>query len=260
MGVSMKKCFYFPFFPDEWLGSPKIMLMTPAEEGAYIRLLAIAWGNDNCALPNDDIQLASLSRLNEDWFKGSGDKIRQNFVRNGDTIYNSKLKILKKNLKKIISAKKIAGKAGAKKRWENNQVHGTAIADPKQNDGRPIAYKVKLNKIKEIHIAKGNGKFPQEWYQQLEQEYIAITNRKPVGSGWGKIRATFKQLFEEGYQVSDISGCMKFCQKKYTDWYMPALINHISAYKASGRSSALETLKEEAKKTKKEVVNHETEF
>lgn len=134
------------------------MLMTPAEEGAYIRLLAISWGSDGCSLPNDDNALSSLSRLGADWFTGSGDKIRQNFVRDGGEIYNIKLRILKKNLKKIISAKQKAGKEGAKKRWENKEIHSTpnatALAD---SNGTPIAVKVKY-KVKDKLKEKENTK------------------------------------------------------------------------------------------------------
>jgi len=67
------------------------MLMTPSEEGAYIRLLAIAWGAPDCGLPDDDTQLATLSRLGEQWLKGSSSTLRQCFFslrRNNGAIYN----------------------------------------------------------------------------------------------------------------------------------------------------------------------------
>jgi hypothetical protein len=55
----------FQFYPDDWLSSPKISTMTPAEEGAYIRLLAYTWNDPDCTIPNDDASLAILSRLGE---------------------------------------------------------------------------------------------------------------------------------------------------------------------------------------------------
>ena len=65
--------------------------MTPAEEGAYIRLLAIAWSSDDCGLPNDDNELAILSRLHEGWFNGGSTKIRKCFVVKGTRLYNKRL-------------------------------------------------------------------------------------------------------------------------------------------------------------------------
>ena len=39
----MSKLPYFPFFNQDWLSSPKVRLMTDAQEGIYIHLLASAW-------------------------------------------------------------------------------------------------------------------------------------------------------------------------------------------------------------------------
>ncbi len=90
----MPKDFHSPAFqiyPNEWLGSTKIMLMTPAEEGAYFRLLCIEWNSRDCSLPDDDKQLSVLSRLDQEWFNGSGIKIRQNFVSRRGKIFNKRL-------------------------------------------------------------------------------------------------------------------------------------------------------------------------
>jgi uncharacterized protein YdaU (DUF1376 family) len=89
--TKMGKSPAFQFYVNDWLGSPNIMLMTPAEEGAYIRLLAIEWGSDDCGLPNDDKELAILSRLGEGWFNGASTKIRKCFIEKGTRLYNKRL-------------------------------------------------------------------------------------------------------------------------------------------------------------------------
>lgn len=68
----------FLFYPGDWLSSTSIALMTPAEEGAYIRLLCHEWNDPDCSLPSDDESLAALSRLGASWAK-SGPKIMRNF-------------------------------------------------------------------------------------------------------------------------------------------------------------------------------------
>lgn len=73
----MTKSPAFQFYPNDWLSSPKIATMTPAEEGAYIRLLCYDWANDG--IPDNDQQLAALSRLGEGWLKGGCPLVRQCF-------------------------------------------------------------------------------------------------------------------------------------------------------------------------------------
>lgn len=66
----MNKSPAFQFYPNDWLSSPRIAMMTPAQEGAYIRLLAYAWNDPDCGIPDDDKVLAHLSRLGDGWFDG----------------------------------------------------------------------------------------------------------------------------------------------------------------------------------------------
>lgn len=80
----------FQFYPDAWLSSTDILLMSPAEEGAYIRLLSHAWMAEDCGLPNDDAQLAIISRLGKQWPK-SGKRLRAKFEAIGDRLFNTRL-------------------------------------------------------------------------------------------------------------------------------------------------------------------------
>lgn len=75
----------FQFYPSDWLSSGKVSLMKPEYEGAYIRLLAYAWLDPDCSIPDDDDQLASLSRLGEGWFKGGSQMVRACFIKS-DTL------------------------------------------------------------------------------------------------------------------------------------------------------------------------------
>lgn len=58
----------FQFYPDKWLSSPRVALMTPSQEGAYIRLLCYDWDKDG--IPNDPDQLAKLSRVSVEEIRG----------------------------------------------------------------------------------------------------------------------------------------------------------------------------------------------
>ena len=67
----------FQFYPNDWLSSAAVILMTPEQEGAYIRLLCYDWASDG--IPDDDATLAALSRLGEGWLKGGSTVVRKCF-------------------------------------------------------------------------------------------------------------------------------------------------------------------------------------
>lgn len=56
----MAKIPYFPFYPDDWLSSPRVMTMTYEQRGLYIHLLAMAWKMDGCSIPNDPALIRRL--------------------------------------------------------------------------------------------------------------------------------------------------------------------------------------------------------
>lgn len=136
----------FQFYPADWLGSADIMTMTPAEEGAFIRLLSIAWLQDDCGLPDNDQALARLSRLGQHWFAGpngtamaqplqgygGGIALRKKFVARGGRLYNERLLLEREKQAARRSEKSEAGKKGAAKRWKQGR-YSKAIAQPKHS-------------------------------------------------------------------------------------------------------------------------------
>ncbi len=83
---------WFPFFAGDWLSSPAILDMKPEQEGAYIRLLASAWGKGDKepSLPADSVSLARRSRLGARWGK-LGPLVREQFEERDGRLYNTKL-------------------------------------------------------------------------------------------------------------------------------------------------------------------------
>lgn len=107
----------FQFYPDSWLSSQDIMLMSPAEEGAYIRLLAISWLSEDCGLPDDDDVLSRLSRLGEAWFKGGSTVLRNKFEKRDGRLYNLRLLEERKKQEEWRVKSSEGGKKSAKLRW-----------------------------------------------------------------------------------------------------------------------------------------------
>jgi uncharacterized protein YdaU (DUF1376 family) len=134
----------FQFYANDWLGSTQIMLMSPAEEGAYIRLLAIAWNDEDCCLPNDDEKLAKLSRLGKKWHSHSGAIIRKCFKVKGNKIFNERLLKEKRKIEDFRKERSKSGKRGAENRWhchkgkknkKDSLANGSAMAQPMAKNG-----------------------------------------------------------------------------------------------------------------------------
>lgn len=61
---------FFPMFPKDFLTSPRVRMMTPAQVGGYIILLCTAWDQTpRGTLPDNDEELAVLSGLGDEWAK-----------------------------------------------------------------------------------------------------------------------------------------------------------------------------------------------
>jgi uncharacterized protein YdaU (DUF1376 family) len=117
----------FQFYPADWLASSSVSLMTPAEEGAYIRLLALEWLQNDCGLPDDDAQLASLSRLGKKWFSGSGAKLRRKFTPVNGRLFNDRL--IEERQKQFEWKKRCSdgGKKGMESRYRGNKPDITTL-------------------------------------------------------------------------------------------------------------------------------------
>lgn len=123
----------FQFYPDAWLSSTSVSLMTPAEEGAYIRLLCHAWQAEDCGLPDDDEELAVLSRLRDEWEGKSARRIRAKFSAIDGRLYNNRL-IEERQKQLEWSSKSIAAgkKSGESRRGKN----GLTVVEPNANQMR----------------------------------------------------------------------------------------------------------------------------
>lgn len=114
---------YFKFYPNDWLGSQHVALLTPAEEGAYIHLLALAWNSPDCSLPDDDSALAFLSRLFVGWDE-SRDKIRRGFTAKNGKLYPKKLQGLFHEAQEVSETKS----KSADERWGKEKYFESELA------------------------------------------------------------------------------------------------------------------------------------
>jgi len=120
--------FYFPFIVNDWLGGEATSQMTPAQEGAFIRLLAISWQSKTapCTLPNDDVALAQMSRLGAHW-KKLGPFVKQQFELVDGRLRNRKLWAVYQDSLAKHERRANAGRLGAQARAQRGGTNASHV-------------------------------------------------------------------------------------------------------------------------------------
>jgi uncharacterized protein YdaU (DUF1376 family) len=107
---------WFPFFPNDWLSSTDILMMTGVQAHGYLLLLCHAWNSDDCGLPNDDQILSKLARIGREYgsyWPPNKQAILKHFVLRDNRWYN--VKLLSIRLKTQEKSESAQGSANA--RW-----------------------------------------------------------------------------------------------------------------------------------------------
>jgi uncharacterized protein YdaU (DUF1376 family) len=126
---------WFPVYVSEWIGSRAISMMLPEQEGAFWRLLLLAWGDGDVepSLPDNDAALAQMSRLGRRWTKLGG-LLREQFAARDGRLYNDKLSVVWRDQqdKHEVAAKRASagGKARAAKMHQPEHAQSSASSTP----------------------------------------------------------------------------------------------------------------------------------
>lgn len=176
------KCPAFQFYCKDWLSSPKIAMMTPAEEGAYLRLLCYCWDDIDCSIPNDSLMLARLSRLHDFW-TNSEQIILSCFVDHPTKIgYLTNMRLQKELQKQKNWRKKCseAGKMSAAKRKETYRDSNVSSTNVEQENSRLVQLK---GNIAVCSLQSAD----KDLCSELDQANIKHPDLKTIGSAKKKI-------------------------------------------------------------------------
>lgn len=121
-----------PLLVDAYLGDTTHL--TAEQHGAYLLLLMSMWKRDG-ALPNDDGQLAVISRLSPAKWRTSKATLMGFFTVDGGVLTQKRLLVELERSKKNLSKRSEAGKTGAQKRWQTNG-EGNGKEDGNRNGNR----------------------------------------------------------------------------------------------------------------------------
>lgn len=121
----------FQFYPKDWMSDINTRCMTLEECGAYVELLCVEWLEKG--LPDDDEQLAVISRLGDKWEK-SGDKIKKCFNKVGDKLIHPRLKKERAKQKKRREQTSAAGRLGGMSRKTKGNMVKQTLSESLAND------------------------------------------------------------------------------------------------------------------------------
>ncbi len=117
----MSKIPYFPFYPDDYLSSPKVLKMSDAQQGIYVRLLCLSWKYPNCKLPSDQESLMRLCPRSR--WKNIKYVVQECFMIDGDLTYN--LRLMHEHSKALAKSEKM--KKSANYRWNKEKQDADAM-------------------------------------------------------------------------------------------------------------------------------------
>jgi uncharacterized protein YdaU (DUF1376 family) len=182
--------------------------MTPEQRGAYIDLLAYAWGNgdDPPALPDDDAKLAALSGLGKRWFK-VGQLVRDQFSAANGLLLNERLSEVWVAQQARYQKLAKAGKAGGDAKAKGKQTASDATASVKHIE-------VEVERETTTATASGASQEPTPEFLTAWRSYPRRLGSNPRLGAWHAWQARVREgesVIEMGFGVDRYR---KFCQSQ----------------------------------------------
>lgn len=122
-----KKLPAFQFYPRDWLASPSVMMMTLAEQGAYMRLLSFQWLNGS--IPDNDDDRARILLCSESDARLLFRNLSKHFVVKDGLLVNERLREQYDEALAFRALQSEKGKRSAEARWGCNQTDNQNVTE-----------------------------------------------------------------------------------------------------------------------------------
>ena len=202
----------FQFYPSDWLSSTNITLMTPAQEGAYIRLLCHAWNDPDCSIPDDDAALAVLTRLFEGWFDGGSAIVRKNFEPHPEIpgrLVNARLLLERKKQDAWREKSRTGGIRSGESRTKAQLKGGSKIVEPKGNISSSSSSSIKDNTVDKSTDVPSASSTPAD--QVFDHWKTSLNHPRSILDA--KRRRLINERLKEGFSVEDLKSAIDGCKQ-----------------------------------------------
>lgn len=123
---------WMPLYIADYLGDT--MHLTAEQHGAYLLLLMAAWKRGG-HVPDDDDQLAAISRTGERWQTHCGRIVRAFFTQRDGLLFHGRVEAELIAAREKVSKRAEAGRAGAAAKWQRDGKRiGDAMPEQRQID------------------------------------------------------------------------------------------------------------------------------
>lgn len=156
------KSYSFYFNASDWLASPSVKMMSKAERGVYISLLALAWENPvQGTLPASADKVRRLAEMSADEWVESGETLLEKFPLSECGTYRYNPRLLAEAAKEQARSQK--AKESANKRWQSERnanastINANASETPCERNAQVKDSKVKNTTTSSFQSEAGEG-------------------------------------------------------------------------------------------------------
>jgi uncharacterized protein YdaU (DUF1376 family) len=148
---------YFPFYPQDFLGDPKVMVMSTLEVGAYIKLLCVAWLETPVgSLSDRSATLQRIAGMSATEWDEHKETILAPFDHRAGRYYQKRMVDDSKRLLSLGEKRSLGAQKTNEKRWGQR-----SLSDRSANHERVAQGSVNHNQIPDnIGIGEPDASFP----------------------------------------------------------------------------------------------------
>jgi len=260
-GYAMADFPYFPFYPSDWISSPRNMCSTLVQQGGYIRLLCACWLSGDCSLPDDNRKLSTLSGLPEQEL----DVVREFFIahpRKEGALTNERLL---KEWDKAHWISEMRSKAG-KKSGKSRRTHVQHMPEQNTNKTRTAVHKSESDSESSSDLEVRSQKLESEARIQKNQKKNSDCKTPPALATGSMTWNTYSEEYQRRYGVlpirnAKVNSCLKSFMSRVPEKEAPDIasfyVRHPGAYYVS-RGHPVEILLRDAEKLRTEWASNKT--
>ena len=211
---------------EDWLSSPSVKRMRASARGMFIELLANAWLEPDCGLPNDEFELRQMARPDDDLcWNSNWPIIKKEFIEKKGRLYNKRLLNLFENSMNRYEASVNNGKKppkqGSKPRGrpkgklnldinlDNNLDHNLRKTQPTTYNLQPITDNVQPpTAISEI---VGNFTQIHKTFENRCEAIVGSESWDRIGSWFNRVLPPLLDDEREAYKVFDVLQKVEDC-------------------------------------------------
>jgi len=202
---------WYAMWARDWLSSAAIGAMKPEQEGAYVRLLNLAWlAEPPCTITSDDNALAQLSRLGRRW-RTLGPLVKEQFelVDNGRKMRNRRQYGVFCEMVEQHAKRRQAGSKGGHANAARQRAPSNATAMLEQCSSKDVArlYHADADTDGTAFLdtrARENGSVPEAQEPEGFSAAWAAYPRRAGGNPKRKAASSYRARLRDGARAADL--------------------------------------------------------